>query len=354
MADLNAFIVGDLSTQYPGYWSVLESNDGDYTTGDTGKPLVIRHDNQVAGEAVNIHIWRWLSTIFGLNISTDYVGPPPSVWYSQTGARFGEDASPITDADDRFCKMSHGNTTYSQYYFFGYQEYVYVVVQNSATGIWRNFAFGHIDKIDDFTGGGFCCASFCADDNTYEDSSSAGGYTQFFDNYYVGVTVAVDNDRKHCSQIRMDDGLTLRYVLGTCEDTIDNGPGGTNWPRIFGPNDTYGFSGNPYYPSTTSNPVIQPFESIKLHNAPSTFGLTSPLVPIYHYINRGNDQRSLTGVLPHVFCLNIRDIVETSEIDIQGTPYVVFPASKKTSTSGQDGTNLPNSYRYGFCLEKII
>ena len=125
----------------------------------------------------------------------------------------------------------------------------------------------------------------------------------------------------------------------------------------YGANDGWSSSGwtNSAVTSVYNGSDIASFEHDKMVRAPSTFSLTSPLIPIYVYFSTdfSTKYHALVGTLPNTFALNIKSLSERQEITVQGDAYMVFPTSRKSS-SVNDGSNTPNSYYFGFCMLKKI
>jgi len=322
---------------YDTSWTVLQAIPDTPVQGHTPPATdyaVFHKTNGNAAEDVVIHLWDnfHLEENFGLNTST---GPFNNTlrWWEQPGARFGTDT-------DSHTQTTSANGNYVEYHFFGYPEYVYVVVKTDS-GIWRSFAFGHIEKLSAITGGGFACASSHVTSTAASDQANSDQHNIFFESVYSNSSTYYN----YLSQIRVDTlDSDLRYILGGCTDAV--GPNATRTQEL-GPNDTYSTCGG-IYNGDTDTDTLQ-FEYDKMRRAPSDFSITAPLIPVYIYMGRGNKYVSLVGRLPHVFAMNIKNIAEATDITIQGETYTVFPFARKT-TSINPGDNKPNSYYYGFAL----
>lgn len=341
---------------YDPSWTVYKATISDPAdTGYDGEPVVFGKTNGTAEEDFVIHVWQTkrrsgVNVNIGMNLSKGpYIpwinGDTGTQWWSHNGARYGE-----TEGLDRkycHCRTSHTTDKILQYHFFGFDDFVYVVFLTE-DNIWRNFGFGHINKLTSFVGSAFCCASWVTEVYSDQEKGNDGQYAQFFDLH--GNTSENTNDDYNCSQVRCDTvGGTLRYALGSYLHrwTVTTGD---NHQEMFGADDVASFSGHAY--SSRTN-WYAGFEYRKMESAPSSFGLTSPLIPIYIYIEQPSSQMALIGNLPNIFQLNIKNLAETSEIPIQGNQYIVFPASRKTSsTDNNDST--PNSYYWGFCVRKPV
>ena len=184
---------------YDPSWTVLQNISTSAVIGDepsSANYSVIQKTNGNALEDVVVHLWVG-STVsagqsIGLNTSTGYTSG--NTWTNQPGARKGSD-------NDIYSRCSHAIDDIVEYHLFGYPEYFYCVFK-TAGGIWRNFGFGHLDKLSDFVGGGFSCASYSTYDTGTIDDADSGGSTQFFD-IYSGENSS--NNKKHCSQFRIDE-----------------------------------------------------------------------------------------------------------------------------------------------------
>ena len=340
---------------YDTSWTVLQAispTAGEGDTPATSDYSVIQKTNGTPTEDVVVHLWKGSDVsginCIGLNTSTGYTAD--TNWYNQPGARFGR-GNGVNARTAVYTRCTHTSDNIVEYHLFGYPEYVYCVFKTSA-GIWRNFGFGHTNKLSNFVGGGFTCGSYCSYDDVYEDVANTGGYTQFFDMY---TTSGSSTDMRHCQQLRIDEQGSpgdLRY--GVVSHRITSFP---NDASVYGVNDGWVCSGQAYsnYSTFYNGGDLAGFEHDKMLRAPSAFSLTSPLIPVYVYFSTDftTKYRSLVGTLPNVFMLNIKSLAETQEITIQGETYTVFPASRKSTTTNT-GDNLPNSYYWGFCMLKKI
>ena len=343
----------ELFLDYDSTWTVLQNISISAGSGDapaSSDYSILQKTNGTVDEDVYISLWLGSSVngnpTIAMNTSTGYT--PGANWYAQPGARVGA-GTDGTSPNVIYTRCSHVTDKIVEYHLFGYPGHFYCVFKTDQ-GYWRNFGFGHIDKLSDFVGSGFSCASFSMNSITNIDDADSNGAIQFFDSY---VGSGGEQDLRHCSQLRYDEiSNALRYgVTGHENYTYEKNIG------LYQPNGGWLYSGN--MTSTRQASVdggyVCPFEYDKMQRAPTTFSLTSPLIPIYVYFSTdfSNKYKALIGRLPHIFGMNIKSLAETQEITIQGETYMVFPVSKKSS-SMNDGTNTLNSYYFGFCTLKKI
>lgn len=324
------------------------------TNGDQGDPIIIGRTNGTAADDLVIHMW----CDFRANLSMNLSGGPfnrasatSGTWDTQPDARVGSTGATNTACMMKFAEMIGVNAkTVTQYNFYMFNEFV-LANWKQTNGIWRTFTFGHFNKLVDFIGSGFV---FC---NNEPDAGGGiswayGMYSPLFvDMHGVGQG---GGEILHVSHFRCDKpDTTVRYACGMNVAVYDTGANEV-WVGV---NGTSGCCGNMY--SVSLNPSdggnkYSGFEADKMRYAPSQFGLTAPIIPLYFYVGneQDSDEWSLVGNLPNIFGMNIQNYAETSDIDIQGSSYTVYPKSRKTDTIDTlDG--IPNSYHYGYVIRKI-
>jgi hypothetical protein len=209
-----------------------------------------------------------------------------------------------------------GTGSFSSYFFFESDTYIHVVVE-VASGKFKHFGFGIIEKTGDWTGGEYCYG------HHHLDAGSA-------------------NAIKSSTAVLLD-GLTktftyLPYAATMHCEGLPNQSGSSKWAIVWGDNTSpgtdRGSNGRIYVQGGfRAGPVAR---SLGHFEAGSESGLI-PMYPIACFY-RWTSEITFLGSQPDVRGVNIKHLTDAQEVVIGSDTWVMFPTHLKSNAVDVGGT----------------
>jgi hypothetical protein len=210
-----------------------------------------------------------------------------------------------------------GTGAFSSYFFFESDTYIHIVVE-VASGKFKHFGFGVIEKVgDNWTGGEYCYG------HNHLDAGNASAVK-------TSTSVLLDGLTK---------SFTYRPQVASmhCEG-LPSEPGSTKWGIVWGDNTTTG-------DDRGSNPRIYVqggFRGGPVAQSMGHFsaGSESGLIPMYQITSfyRVGSEVFFLGTQPDVRGVNVKYLADAQEVVIGGDTWVMFPAHIKSNADSVGGT----------------
>lgn len=255
--------------------------------------------------------------------STGYDGSGPGSEPGDSGN--GDDATPYT-AERRLNNIGNGPFTY---FFFAdtTPDYIHGVVE-FATGIYRHFSFGTIEKAGSWTGGEYCTAASW-------DTAAKSSLTDF--RHYWLFDMLHTSDPYEAATIHIEG--------------MPNEGGSSKWGVAWtGSEATTGLDGD----GNARVRIQGHFRDGYLMNAVGWLRANPnngfvPMFPIHLYYwddNPAPDQIMFLGTVPDMRGINIHYLEPEEEFTIGSETWKIFPWTQKSSTgTAEESGNMGVAYR---------
>ena len=238
--------------------------------------------------------------------------------------------------DDGRCCNDFGDGPFTYHFFHNLASPAYVhVVTEIATGQWRHFGFGEMEKFNDWTGGDYCYGHFA-----FESLASTAVRTTttiFADGLFSATTSVAKRACTITATGLPNQGASEKWLIcGGGFTTLDSAD------RL----DTAGEIKRVVFGGARGGPV-----ALGLGNHRSD--VSTGHLPMYPFALFLRDYTTsfiyFLGNMPDIRGINIFNFAEAQEITIGTDTWIVFPQAKRTESNVIDRT-----YYQGFAYKKVI